>query len=133
MRSACTATINMISTSSEPVRAGELSMRYISYLSPQIVSVVLSVFALIVTPLLGQLSQDESKLVATGSLSSDGNTAVVGGPFANTAAPLPIITLSQADLRFNGLAGGPNPDDRAFRISNSGPAGSTLNFTISAN
>lgn len=82
-------------------------MRPRSYLSPQIVTVALSLFALIFTPL--------------------------PEPFSNTAATVPIITLSQGDLKFNGLAGGPAPDDRAFMISNSGPLGSTLHYTISAN
>jgi hypothetical protein len=77
--------------------------------------IVLATLFIIIAANLGQLV----------SLSSNGKL------FDNNAAA-PIITLSQGDLKFNGLAGGSAPADRAFRIINSGPVGSTLNYTISA-
>ncbi|MBI4481706.1 MAG: IPT/TIG domain-containing protein, partial [Acidobacteria bacterium] len=44
--------------------------------------------------------------------------------------PAPIIALSTDVLRFSATEGGPDPSPQSLTVRNSGPPGSTLNYTI---
>jgi hypothetical protein len=50
-----------------------------------------------------------------------------------TAAPKPTISFSPSNFSFSATQGGANPSNQTLEIWNSGPAGTTLNWSVSDN